>query len=269
MQSKAITAKQYLNELPVLDLFGAGFLYKTFSLPKIVSSNFEIPDVMLGRQAEAIFESIIKASKSYKLMAANIQIQSPTKTIGELDYLLEQRKTKTQIHVELSCKFYLFDPDSLGTFEQKWIGPNKKDSLQDKITKLREKQFPLLFNKNSEKLLENTGFNASKATQQCYLAASLYLPIGQSILTLPKAYQKCVVGYWMYYQQLTIDDTCSYAVVEKKQWLLPPKSISHWCNATEVQVKILESLKNKKAPQVYKKSGADIEKFFVVWWDLK
>jgi hypothetical protein len=73
----------------------------------------------------------------------------------------------------------------------------------------------------------------------------------------------------MYYQQLTLDDTCSYAVVEKKQWLLPPKSISHWCNATEVQVKILESLKNKKAPQVYKKSGADIEKFFVVWWDLK
>jgi len=50
---------------------------------------------MLGRQAEAIFESIIKESKSYKLLAANIQIQSPTKTIGELDYLLEQRKTKT------------------------------------------------------------------------------------------------------------------------------------------------------------------------------
>ena len=126
-----------------------------------------------------------------------------------------------------------------------------------------------MFNKNSEKLIEKRGFNASRATQQCYLKASLYLPIGQSILALPKAYQKCVVGYWMYYQQLTLDDSCSYAVVEKKQWLLPPKSISHWCNATEVQVKILESLKNKKAPQVYKKSGADIEKFFVVWWDLK
>ena len=109
---------------------------------------------MLGRQAEAIFESIIKESKSCKLLAANIQIQSPTKTIGELDYLLEQGKTKTQIHVELSCKFYLFDPDSLGTFEQKWIGPNKKDSLQDKINKLREKQFPLLFNKNTNNLLK-------------------------------------------------------------------------------------------------------------------
>ena len=129
-------------------------------MPELVSSNFEIPDTVLGRQAEAIFENIVKESKSYKLLAANIQIQSPTKTIGELDYLLEQRKTKTQIHVELSCKFYLFDPDSLGTFEQKWIGPNKKDSLQDKITKLREKQFPLLFDKNSEKLLENIGFNA-------------------------------------------------------------------------------------------------------------
>ena len=224
---------------------------------------------MLGRQAEAIFESIIKESKSYKLLATNIQIQSPTKTIGELDYLLEQGKTKTQIHVELSCKFYLFDPDSLGTFEQKWIGPNKKDSLQDKINKLREKQFPLLFNKNTDNLLENIGFNAAKATQQCYLAASLYLPIGQSKLALPKAYQKCVLGYWMYYHQLTLEDTCGYAVVEKKQWLLPLKAITHWCNAKEIQVKILESLENKKAPHVYKKSGAVIEKFFVVWWDLK
>ena len=72
----------------------------------------------------------------------------------------------------------------------------------------------------------------------------------------------------MYYHQLTLEDTCSYAVVEKKQWLLPPKTSTHWCNAKEIQVKILESL-NKKAPQVYKKSGAVIEKFFVVWWDLK
>ena len=224
---------------------------------------------MLGRQAEAIFESIVRDSKSYKLLAANIQIQSPSKTIGELDYLFQEKKTKNQIHVELSCKFYLFDPKRYGIFEQKWIGPNKKDSLQDKITKLREKQFPLFFDKHTEKILENLEFNPLKAIQQCYLAASLYLPIGQSRLTLPEAYQKCVVGYWMYYHQLIIEDTCSYAIVEKRQWLLPTNSITNWCNASEIRNKILKALENKKAPHVYKKSGAVVEKFFVVWWDLK
>jgi hypothetical protein len=72
---------------------------------------------MLGRQAEAIFESIITDSKSYKLLAANIQIQSPSKTIGEIDYLLQDTKTKSQFHVELCCKFYLFDPKRHGSFE--------------------------------------------------------------------------------------------------------------------------------------------------------
>ena len=224
---------------------------------------------MLGRQAEAIFESIITDSKSYRLLAANIQIQSPSKTIGEIDYLIQDTKTKSQFHVELCCKFYLLDPERHGSFEQKWIGPNKKDSLQDKITKLREKQFPLLFDKHTEKLLENLEFNPLKATQECYLAASLYLPIDAAINELPKAYQKCVVGFWVYYNQLVLEDQYSYALVEKKQWLLPTNSITNWCNASEIRNKILKALENKKAPQVYKKSGAVVEKFFVVWWDQK
>jgi hypothetical protein len=36
-----------------------------------------------------------------------------------------------------------------------------------------------------------------------------------------------------------------------------------------IRNKILKALENKKAPQVYKKSGAAVEKFFVVWWDQK
>ena len=259
----------HFKEIPVLEVFDAAFLYKTFVLPLSKSSNSEIPDVMLGRQAEAIFESIVTQSKTYTLLGANIQIQSPTKTIGELDYLLQDNKTNTHFHVELSCKFYLFDPDSRGTFAQKWIGPNKKDSLQDKITKLRDKQFPLLFDANTANHLENIGFNPSKAIQQCYLAASLYLPLGHAIQELPKAYQKCVVGFWVHYNQLVLEQHTSYAIVEKKQWLLPPNSITNWCNAKEIRNKIIESLENKKAPQVYKKSGAVIEKFFVVWWDLE
>ena len=224
---------------------------------------------MLGRQAEAIFESIISASKTYKLLAANIQIQSPSKTIGELDYLLQDTKTKSQFHVELSCKFYLFDPRCLGSFEQQWIGPNKKDSLHKKITKLQEKQFPLLFDKHTIQPLRDIGFKPLKANQKCYLQASLYLPIGFAVQKLPKAYQKCVVGFWVYYHQLVLKSHYSYALVEKKQWLQPPNTITNWCNANEIRNKILIALENKKAPHVYRKSGAAIEKFFVVWWDKK
>tara|TARA_B100000795_G_scaffold223221_1_gene178335 strand:- start:12393 stop:13067 length:675 start_codon:yes stop_codon:yes gene_type:complete len=222
---------------------------------------------MLGRQAEAIFESIIKESASYRLITANIQIQGVNKTLGELDYLLEEKTTGIQLHVELSCKFYLFDTNNHSSFEGKWIGPNRKDTLLDKVTKLREKQFPLLFHPNTKASLKALAFDSNKARQECYIATSLYIPKGYAITHLPEAYQNCIVGHYVYYKQLVLDGGCSYAIPGKKEWLLPPKNITAWFSAEEIHTKILEAIQQKKAPQIYKRSGTDIEKFFVVWWE--
>ena len=64
---------------------------------------------MLGKQAETCFEFLLKQSKRYQLLAANIQIQGEIKTLGELDYLVFDSETSKTLHIELACKFYLFD----------------------------------------------------------------------------------------------------------------------------------------------------------------
>jgi hypothetical protein len=173
-----------------------------------------------------------------------------------------------QVHVELSCKFYLFDTDNHTSFEGKWIGPNRKDTLLDKVTKLREKQFPLLSHANTREYLEPLQFDPLKAIQQYYMATSLYVPSDYDISCLPEAYQKCIVGYWIYYKDLILHPDCTYAIPSKKEWLLPPENIVYWYNAKDIFAEILDAIQHKKSPQLYKKKGTLIEKFFVVWWEV-
>jgi hypothetical protein len=49
--------------------------------------------------------------------------------------------------MELAYKFYLFDPSISSEPINNWIGPNRNDSLQEKLEKLKTKQFPLLYHK--------------------------------------------------------------------------------------------------------------------------
>ena len=249
-----------------MDLFSNTFNFKKFQLPEGIEKKLLLPDIILGKQAEVIFEHILTTTQVYTLLTANKQIQGATETLGELDYLVEHTQTRKQLHIEIACKFYLFDNENHSTFEGKWIGPNRKDTLLDKITKLKNKQFPLLRHPNTQKMLQSIGFNSKEAEQCYYLFSSLYIPKDYDITLLPKNYQNCIVGYWVNHTKLTLDNKCLYAMPNKKEWLLPAENITSWYSAINIAPKISEMIQNKRAPQLYKKKGTQIEKFFVVWW---
>ena len=249
-----------------MELYNDTFDYKIFRLPDDHDESILLPDTILGKQAEVLFEYILTTSKSYSLLAANIQIQGSTGTLGELDYLVKHTQTGSQLHIEVACKFYLFDDKNHTVFEGKWIGSNRKDTLLDKITKLKDRQFPLLYHPNTQKKLQSIGFNSQEASQHYYIFSSLYVPKNYDISLLPKNYQDCIIGYWIYYKALRLEENCLYAMPNKKEWLLPPDQITSWYNAIDMKPKISEEISNKRAPQLYKKKGTQIEKFFVVWW---
>ncbi|MGJ8666567.1 MAG: DUF1853 family protein [Patiriisocius sp.] len=262
-------------EIPVVDLFSATFPYKPFSFSKKMIadltseiSGVELPDTILGKQAEFIFELLLKQCKPFELLAANAQINGETQTIGELDYIVKNVITREFIHIELACKFYLFDDSNNEIFEGKWIGSNRKDTLLDKINKLKEKQFPLLYNSFTSNILNGLGIKVSEIIQQYYITSSFYIPQGFDVLKLPLEYQKCVVGTWIHFEDLILDEEYYYAMPSKKEWLLPPSEIVQWLTPGAIEIKISEEIKNRRAPQVYKKQGAQISKFFVVWWNV-
>ena len=261
----------YFLKAPELRLSLDEFPYASFSTLEIVAEHFyiEFPaNKMLGKQAETIFESWLKQAKHYQLVAANIQIQGATQTAGELDYLVIHSETNNTLHIELACKFYVLDATLGKTIPEQWIGPNRKDRLVDKLAKLKTKQFPLLHRKETASALGPFQLDLSVVQQQYCLKAFLFVPKYFRQDTLPRHFQDCLVGYYIHWEKLAIelDETALFALPSKKEWLLPPESLTTWISFSEAKKAITSSITEKRSPLVYKKTSDSIEQFFVVWW---
>ncbi|QAA83017.1 DUF1853 family protein [Aequorivita sp. H23M31] len=220
---------------------------------------------VLGMQAEACFEAFLKCSKIYKLLTSNLQIHDSNQTLGELDYIVRDLKTQNVLHIELACKFYLYDETAGISEEEKWIGPNRKDRLIDKLEKLKEQQFPLIHAPETQQKLKDLKIEIPTEQKLC-LKAFLFLPIKMDRIHLPKNYNDCIVGHWIRTDDLKEDKAALYAIPHKKEWLLPLENISEWYSFPQIIQRIEEQLLNFKSPLIYKKTNLKIEKFFVVWW---
>ncbi len=76
----------------------------------------------------------MKTNSDIEIIGQNIQVIENKITISELDCLiLDNHKP---VHIEIVYKFYLYDESLTGNEIDKWIGPNRNDSLKHKITKL-------------------------------------------------------------------------------------------------------------------------------------
>ena len=110
------------------------FDFQQFSnkIPKTSSySNETAQKLRLGKLVERFVSYELQQDSSIQIIAENIQIQQEKITIGELDCILF--KNKTPIHLEIVYKFYLYDT-TVGYSEiERWIGPNRRDSLLQKL----------------------------------------------------------------------------------------------------------------------------------------
>ncbi|MCB0471884.1 MAG: DUF1853 family protein [Flavobacteriaceae bacterium] len=216
-------------------------------------------------QAEACFEAYLKQSKNMELLVANLQIHSAKETLGELDYIARNRKTEEIVHIELACKFYLYDETAGNVAEQKWIGPNRKDSLYDKLEKIKLKQFPLLYYPETVQKLAAIEIPIPTSQKVC-LKAFLFLPKNMNMESFPAHIKECVVGHYLKPTALENDEAAQYAIPTKKQWLLPIETITDWYSFPKIKQLIDEQLKMNKSPLIYKKTPQKLERFFIVWW---
>jgi hypothetical protein len=256
-------------QIPQLVISSSAFAYDSFLLKNLDAKNNEtsLPNSMLGKQAEALFEIAISASERYKIIAANMQVKGVFETLGELDYIVLNTQNNELIHIELACKFYLFDETIEGVSAAKWIGPNRKDTLEDKLIKLQQKQFPLLYKKETVAMLKRLGIDTSEVLQQLCLQSQLFIPKEKETKEFTSAYQDCIVGYWIRYSEfLSEDKKASYSLPTKREWLLPAEELSQWQSYDDTKTIISTLINKKRSPFVYKKMGDKIDRFFVVWW---
>ncbi|MEX0623613.1 DUF1853 family protein [Saccharospirillum sp.] len=98
----------------------------------------------LGHYFEALVQALFTASPDYRILASNCIIRGPSRTLGELDLLLEDYRQGCIVHLELALKFYLLIPEVPDIDPAcRWIGSGLKDFMTLKSQRLLSHQLRL------------------------------------------------------------------------------------------------------------------------------
>ncbi len=259
-----IFPKEYQNEI------------KRFAFPKPEITAALISDLekldhprnsVLGKRMESFFEIAIRHSERYDLINSNLQIIENKTTIGELDFLLFDKFESKTIHVELVYKLYVHDTKFANELDG-WIGPNRKDSFSEKIEKLIQKQFPLLYKPETLKYLKELNLNPEEIEQQLCFKAQLFSPAINNLETKTKLNSDCIRGSWYHFDEFLKKDwkKNQFLTPKKKDWSCHPEGNSAWLDYEETikQIKIL--FDHEKSPLVWMKTQTSYQSFFIVWW---
>lgn len=248
-------------------------------------------NTVLGKRAEYFYQFCIEQSNNYDLVVANLQIQKEKRTLGELDYIIKEKKTGKLLHIELVYKFYCYDPniqanssflsDSLSKELSKYVGPNKRDNFVYKFDRLVNHQLPLLYHDCTKAQLEPYGIEVQQLEQRVCFLAHLYIPQQLWNHDFKYIHKKCIAGY--YVNSLTFksqgdaviqtDNSESiesdlqhhYYLPEKYAWKMKPHAYGQAYTHAEVATLAIASLERGFAPLVWKEiDHKQFEAFFII-----
>lgn len=241
---------------------------KQFQMPKQqqVTFNKLLPNnLRLGKRVEQFLSYDLQQINNVKIVLENKQIQVNKRTIGELDCILTYNKIP--IHLEVVYKFYLYD-NRVGLKEiDHWIGPNRNDNLLKKLTKLKEKQLPLLYSEYTKPILDKLNLNAEQIKQQVYFKAQLFIPYNEEIPTFKLLNKDCLYGFYMKLSEIEQLKDCKFHIPSKQNWLSEIQIQIDWLPFSIFSKKVTPILKGNTSPLCWVKFPNGItNKFFVVWW---
>ncbi|MEW4925720.1 DUF1853 family protein [Algibacter sp. 2305UL17-15] len=219
----------------------------------------------LGKYVERLVSFELGQQNDISVLAENIQIQDDKLTLGELDCLL--LRNGKPIHLEIIYKFYLYDA-SVGSNEiDHFIGPNRKDSLIEKLTKLKDKQLPLLFSDACKPYLDALNLNSEAILQQVYFKAQLFVPFSNQDLQLKTLNNDCVVGFYINLNELDAFAACKFYIPNKKDWLVTPHTNVNWLNFETFKTVAKDYIAQKFSALCWvKDKTGELKKVFLVWW---
>ena len=219
----------------------------------------------LGKLAEELFGFWLKQNNQYTVVFENLQIIDNKQTLGELDICVYNSSSKKHTHIELVTKFYLYNPAYDCNDIEAWIGPNRNDSLKNKIKKLTNKQLPLLFNPTTKEKLTEFNLNPLQILQQVCFKAWLFVPINFK-QTLISFNNQCIAGHYMTYELFKEFhlDTNQYFCPTKQDWLRFPESQKEWLPFSAVAPQIQLFMEAQQAIMVWIKNKDVFKRVIII-----
>ena len=218
----------------------------------------------LGKRVESFVSCYLQQFDNITVLHENIQIQQNNITVGELDCVLLQ--DDTPIHLEIVFKFYLYDKTVGATELEHWIGPNRNDSLHQKIEKLSTKQLPLLFKSETKKYID---LEIESIQQKVLFKAQLFVPYSNQNVTFEQLNTDCIAGFYINQEELQQFTSAKFYIPTKLSWLVQPHSNVAWLSYNDFKNEVNSLLKTKKSPLCWmKQPNGEVFKFFLVWWHV-
>jgi len=225
-------------------------------------------NLTLGKRVERFFEFYITQSQNYELVKNNIQIIHNKHTLGELDFIIFDKRAQKYLHIEHIYKFYLYD-DSIVNEIDRYIGPNKNDTFDKKLDKLKNKQLPLLHKKETKKYLDDIAIE--EIEQRICFKGKIYLPFDFLQKDIPIIDDACISGFYLNYEKFVSEMkfySFEYFLPEKFDWVCDPSTNKIWYSFDDVTNTIQKVLSQKKSPLVWYKDQEHntTKSFFITWW---
>jgi hypothetical protein len=257
----------YLNT-PNLWFGNAVYNLQQLEYPQINSASFQeaLPKgIRLGKRVEQFVFHELKQLPQVSILSENLQIQKEKQTLGEIDMLLFM--DNKPIHLEIIYKFYVYD-ETVGTTQlDHWIGPNRKDSLVEKLNKLKNKQLPLLYCPETLPYLQNHKLDVNNMTQQVLFKAQLFLPYKTKTPSLDGINTACIMGFYLKQEHLPEFTNCKFYIPNKANWLVKAHAQVTWLTYDAFVSQINPIIEKQTAPLVWiKHPNGQIDTSFMVWW---
>jgi hypothetical protein len=219
----------------------------------------------LGKRVEQFVFQELKQDPHISILAENLQIQHEKKTLGEIDLLL--LVNNNPIHLEIIYKFYVYD-NTVGTTQlDHWIGPNRKDSLVEKLNKLKNKQLPLLYRPETLPYLQKLNLVVHQITQQVLFKAQLFVPYRDNNTSFEGINPACIIGYYLKKENLSEFAACKFYIPSKANWLVMAHPQVTWLTYNAFLSQTNPILEKQTSPLVWiKHPNGQIDTCFLVWW---
>ncbi len=176
--------------------------------------NGDIAHLPLGKYAEALIGMWLEQSRQWLVHGTHGQVQRGTLTLGEYDFLLEDRACGQRQHWEFSVNFFLLDPSVMSEA----FGPNLIDTLSEKCNRVFARQLLL---SNLPEFRANFGTDwQAKALFQGWI----FLPLTEGTLEFGVVSPQAASGLWC---QHKLEDLARLQGVgdalDVSEWLVPDK----------------------------------------------
>ena len=240
---------------------------KQFNFPETTNQTFRgnpFNGMRLGNRVEKFVYHDLRQNLNIEILLENQQIQDGKVTIGELDCVLKQNDVP--VHLEIVYKFYLYDPEVGSSELEHWIGPNRNDTLLKKLNKLKDKQFPLLHNTLTKKVLNKVNLLSDRIHQRVYFKAQLFVPY-QVHVEFKLLNEACLKGFYIHAADIEQLSGCEFFIPTKVDWLQEAGTEADWIAFLKFKEVIRPMLQDERAPMCWVKfPDGKLQKMFVVWW---